>query len=129
MNPWTYLFPVLALLYLAAFFLMGMHRKTPVGKKPPRQPTPPEKNHDRGNVLPMLLLTAVYALAAFWNLGDASAPETYAPMPTNSRVEIRLAEPVQLGRIFCFAGLNTGESDVYILQNDRLYDMSGKRVN
>ena len=120
MYPWTYLFPVIAVLFVGVFFLLGLRGEnfeTQGGKSRLKKPVPASVEKRGGGQWAMLLLTAVYAVVAFSNLGDRAEPERYCVMPTGGQIEITFAEPEPLGRIFYFAGLNTGESDVYILKN------------
>ncbi len=122
MYPWTYLFPVLAAVFVAVFFLMGLHGKdleADSGKsRLKKAPVPPSvKKRTKPSIPGIAALTVVYAVVAFANLGDRSAPETFCQMPTGGRVEVTFAQPENVGRIFYFAGLNTGESDIYILKN------------
>ena len=96
LNPLTYLFPALAVTFVALFFILGLigenydvpNKKSKRGKK--AVPASVEKRTMKP--WPILVLTAVYALIAFLNLGDTSAPETYFPLPNGERVEIRFAD-------------------------------------
>ena len=120
MNPLTYLFPVAAAVFVALFFVLGFRgenleapsRKSRVGER-----VPASVAKRGGGPWGILLLTAVYAAVAFFNLGDTAAPEHYTALETGDRVEITFSEPVDLGRIFYFAGLNTGEIALYAEQN------------
>ena len=121
MNPLTYLFPALAITFVVLFFILGLigenydvpSKKSKRGKK--TVPASVEKRTMKP--WPILVLTAVYALIAFLNLGDASAPETYYALPNGERVEIHFDTEVPLGRVFYFAGLNTGEAQMTIVQD------------
>ena len=92
MNPLTYLFPALAITFVVLFFILGLigenfdapRKKSKRGKK--AVPASVEKRTMKP--WPILVLTAVYALIAFFNLGDTSAPETYYALPNGERVEI-----------------------------------------
>lgn len=116
MNPLTYLFPVAAAVFVLAFFLLGLRGENldrPGKKSRVSKPVPASVAKRGGGILGIVLLTAVYAAVAFSNLGDASSPEHYAALETGSTMEITFAQEVDLGRIFYFAGLNTGEITVY----------------
>ena len=120
MYPWTYLFPVIAVLFVGVFFLLGLRGEnfeTPGGKSRLKKPVPASVAKRGGGSWGMLLLTAVYAVVAFSNLGDRAEPERYCVMPTGGQIEITFAEPEPLGRIFYFAGLNTGETEVCIVRD------------
>ncbi len=62
----------------------------------------------RRDALPMLLLTAVYALSAFWSLGSLAAPETFAQLRAGETVTFSLGEEAEVSRILFYGGLNTG---------------------
>ena len=116
MNPLTYLFPVAAAVFVLAFFLLGLRGENldrPGKKSRVSKPVPASVAKRGGGILGIVLLTAVYAAVAFSNLGDTSSPEHYAALETGSTMEITFAQEVDLGRIFYFAGLNTGEITVY----------------
>ena len=121
MNPLTYLFPALTATFVVLFFILGLigenhdlpRQKSKRGKK--AVPASVEKKTMKP--WPILVLTAVYALIAFLNLGDTAAPETYYALPNEGRVEIRFDSEVPLGRVFYFAGLNTGEAQMTVVQD------------
>ena len=121
MNPLTYLFPALAVTFVALFFILGLigeNFEAPNNKSKRGRRTVPASVEKRAmKPWPILVLTAVYALIAFLNLGDTSAPETYFPLPNGGRVEIRFADEVALGRVFYFAGLNTGDAELTVLRD------------
>ncbi len=120
MNPLTYLFPALAATFAVLFFLFGLigdNFETPsVKSRRGKAPAPASVAKRTGKPWGIVLLTAVYALVAFWNLGDTASPETYCALPNGGRVEIHFAQEVDLGRVFYFAGLNTGEADLAVVQ-------------
>ena len=121
MNPLTYLFPALAITFVVLFFILGLIGENfdqPSKKsKRGRKPVPASVEKRTMKPWPMLVLTAVYALIAFFNLGDAAAPETYYALPNDGRVEIHFDHEVALGRVFYFAGLNTGEAQLAVRQD------------
>ena len=123
LNPLTYLFPALTVTFTVLFFLLGLigeNFEAPSGKSRLGRASAPASVAKRtGRPWGILALTAVYALIAFFNLGDTASPETYYALPDGGRVEIRFAGEVQLGRVFYFAGLNTGEAELTVLQGGR----------
>ena len=81
MNPLTYLFPALTATFVVLFFILGLigenhdlpRKKSKRGKK--AVPASVEKKTMKP--WPILVLTAVYALIAFLNLGDTKTPFEY----------------------------------------------------
>ena len=63
---------------------------------------------ERGDVLPVLLLTAVYAATAFFQLGNLSGPESVAKFRQGDSVEFFYEEPVTLDKVSFFTSLGTG---------------------
>ena len=54
-----------------------------------------------------LLITGVYALTAFWNLGDKTAPQTFVSMAAQT-VEVELPEATPLGDMWIYPGVGQG---------------------
>ncbi len=120
------LFPILLVAGLLCFFCYYIHAMIPrkgtlewidrakdcsgVQKFSFTAPLHPMKKKD---VLPMLLLTVVYALTAFWNLGGTTNPESFLNMKDNETVTFESLEPVTLSRVSYYSGLWTGS---YILE-------------
>lgn len=123
LNPLTYLFPVLAAVFVLACFVFGMrgplldgdHKRSRVGK-----PEVPASVAPRLWARPwaILALTAVYALIAFLNLGNTASPESWYAFQTGESVTFTFDAEEPLDRIFFFCGLNTGEYSVKVTDND-----------
>ena len=62
----------------------------------------------RKDALPLLLLTAVYAFTAFWNLGSFTNPQSFCQLSQGQTVTFTLAEPTAISRVMYYTGLNTG---------------------
>lgn len=62
----------------------------------------------RRDALPLLLLTAVYAVTAFWNLGSFQDPQSFARLRSGESAVIELKQTVSLGSFLYYPGLNTG---------------------
>ena len=62
----------------------------------------------RKDALPLLLLTAVYAFTAFWNLGSFTNPQSFCQLSAGETVTFTLAEPTAISRVMYYTGLNTG---------------------
>lgn len=63
---------------------------------------------ERRDILPMLLLTAVYALTAFFQLGNLSGPESVVKFRQGDSYMFSYAEPVTVDKISFFTSLGTG---------------------
>ncbi len=61
------------------------------------------------DVLPLLLVTAVYAAVAFFNLGDMTAPQSGYSFTQNDMLEFQLEEETELSKLMYYTGLGTGE--------------------
>ena len=62
---------------------------------------------DRQNRLAVMLITVLYAVCAFWNLGNTRSPETFAPMEGRD-VVLRLPEDTVPDRLVLFPGVGQG---------------------
>lgn len=64
---------------------------------------------EKKDALPMLLLTALYAVVAFTGLGSFTNPQTFQPFSQARTVEFALSEEIQLTQVTYYTGLSTGE--------------------
>lgn len=65
------------------------------------------------DVLPLILLVAIYALVAFWNLGSSKAPQSFYTFTTdNSSVVIDLGNSRDISGIMYYSGLYPGDYDL-----------------
>ena len=113
------LLPILTILLLVVFFL-----NLPLGKGcvlPGETPPPGEKNRrgnprpgedrsrrlGRGDALPLGILCLVYALTAFFRLGDMTAPQTFVPMEGQD-VLIELPGDVHISSMMLYPGVGMG---------------------
>ena len=62
---------------------------------------------DRQNRLAVMLITLLYALCAFWNLGNTASPQTFAPMEGRD-VILRLPGSTMPDRLVLFPGVGQG---------------------
>ena len=60
------------------------------------------------DALPLLLLTAVYAVTAFWSLGNTSAPQSFLQLQEGETVTFTARETFSLSRVEYYTGLWTG---------------------
>ncbi len=69
---------------------------------------------ERRDILPLVLIIAVYSVVAFFGLGDKKAPESFCKFEDRgSYVEIELKRETLISRISYYSGLHTGN---YFLQ-------------
>lgn len=113
----TLVFPIVTVICLILFFCY--YRKAAL----PREGTlewismyekPPlrfDKRFPMGkkDIIPMLLITLIYAFVAFWGLGDNEAPQSFHLFEKgNKSAVIELAEETEVGSIMYYTGLWTG---------------------
>lgn len=63
---------------------------------------------ERRDLLPLLLVTAVYAFTAFFQLGDTNAPQTYTVFQYGDSFTFSYAQPVTVDKISYYTSLGTG---------------------
>ena len=63
---------------------------------------------ERGDILPVLLLTAVYAATAFFRLGDFAVPQNPAKLHQGDSCEFSYDQPVTVDKVSYFTSLGTG---------------------
>ena len=130
MNPvhyLVYLFPIATLLALFAFFYWywGTQRAplakrliTPPEEAPREQPrfTFAGRCHPlvRRDAIPILLITAVYAVTAFAHLGSLRAPQSAWDFGSGESATFSLPEAVQVSQLWYYPNLGTGKSQVEI---------------
>ena len=115
-------FLILALTLVFAFFALYLRlfkREDPVadvyeretaGLSYPRRRFPMTKK----DVVPLLIVTIIYAAVAFYGLGDKQAPESFCQYTEKGRyVIIELPEEMPVSRVMYYSGLFTGN---YFLQ-------------
>ncbi len=76
----------------------------------PRQMTLTLKRHPfrRRDVLPMLLITAVYAATAFFRLGDFDVPQTYTVFQQDTSFTFSFSQPVTVDKLSYYTTLGSG---------------------
>ena len=130
MNPvhyLVYLFPIATLLALFAFFYWywGTQRAplakrliTPPEEAPREQPrfTLAGRCHPlvRRDAIPILLITAVYAVTAFAHLGSLRAPQSAWDFGSGESATFSLPEAVQVSQLWYYPNLGTGKYQVEI---------------
>ncbi len=113
------LFPVLAALGLILFFVYYIRCMKPrkgtldwIKRAQTKNDrftfSAPLHKLERKDALPLLLLTVVYALTAFWNLGDFTAPQSFLSMSNGASVNFTAEHTVSISRVEYYTGLWTG---------------------
>ena len=96
----------MAFLLLFFSFLPNLNTcALPVGQSERKEESSDRK---RRNTIAVLAITAVYAAAAFWNLGNTSSPESFLPMAGDSVVLQPLSDTVP-AKLMLFSGVGQGE--------------------
>lgn len=71
--------------------------------------TAPVYPMQRKDTLPLLLITAVYAATAFFQLGSTTAPQSFQEFSDGQVVEFSLNRQIDLAQVAYYPGLGTGE--------------------
>ncbi len=74
---------------------------------PARAPIP--RRTGRRGGLGIAVLTAVYAVAAFWNLGSAHDPQRFCSFEVGESAVLALERETAIGTVWYYPGLSTGE--------------------
>ena len=122
----TLLFPLAFLFFLLAFFsrawtVLFPRRTLPQGGedilpvlRPPMTFSAPLHPMERRDLLPLLLLTAVYAVTAFWHLGSTVAPQSFESLGDREPHVITLSQEVYVTKFRYYPGLGTGKYNLEI---------------
>ena len=132
----TLLFPILTVLLLLCFALTLPDLRRcilPCGEPPAARgrkgrrasaPGLPAADRSRAlgrrDLLPVLAITLVYALTAFFRLGDTAAPQSFVPMEGRS-VEFLLPEGGFPSRILLYPGVGQGEYELSYSEDGESY--------
>ncbi len=117
----AFVWPLFGLLIVAAFFAYYWWCLRPRPRSlewialaeeqsAPRRLTLTLKRHpmERRDALPLLLLTAVYALTAFFQLGDFNAPQSMVKFQQGDSYEFSYDQPVTVDTVSLYTSLGTG---------------------
>lgn len=76
----------------------------------PRQMTLTLKRHpfQKKDVLPMLLVTVIYAVSAFFQLGNTHAPQSYTVFDEDTSISFSYSQVVDVSKISFFTVIGTG---------------------
>ena len=94
---------------------VALQEQTPFSFTLPRHPV------DRRDLLPMLLITAVYAATAFFRLGALSAPQSALDFGEDQTVTISFSQEIHLTKFRYFSNLGTGDYNVEVSQDGRTW--------
>lgn len=98
----TYMFPVLMLLFIVLFYIGCPSLAHTDLRKNPRSA------FCRRDALVLGVIVILYSATAFYNLGDAKAPQTFHHFHNNESVTIDLGAETQVDELMFYSGLNTG---------------------
>ena len=105
----------LAVVFFIYFWKVNLPRKNSLEwiamqEGQPRRLTLTLRRHPmaRKDILPMLLLTAVYAFTAFFQLGNLSAPESYTVFDEETSYTFSYSDVVEVDKLSFFTVIGTG---------------------
>ena len=103
----TYALPITVALFLLVFYagLPLLNRCQLPQRRPGR--------FDRFDALLLGLITALYAIPAFWSLGNTVSPETFFPLEGQT-VTLTLDEPTRPESAMIFAGIGIGGYEMQV---------------
>lgn len=78
---------------------------------------------DKKDSLPLLLLTLLYTLTAFWNLGSTTNPQSYFHFEEETTVTLTLEDSAELYAILYYPALGTGYYTFEVFSNDTWYTL------
>lgn len=119
------IWPVLTLTAIAAFFCYYwrcvLPRKGSLEWTAARRAVPPATTFagrchpmTKADRLPILLITLVYAATAFFQLGNTTAPRSFAGLAGGQTVELALDRQITLTKLMYYPGLGTGRYNLEI---------------
>ena len=76
----------------------------------------------RRDILPMLLITAIYACTAFFQLGNMKNIESTLILHSGDAVSFELAEPTEIGEIRYFSVVGTGQYSLHYTPDGGRWD-------
>ncbi len=126
----TVLFPILTVLLIVCFFLCLPPARDPAPVKGKAKQTKPAKRtkpdapdgpapRGYGESAAVLLVTLLYALAAFSHLGDRSAPQSSVVFSDGDSVVLELDGTYDVSRAMVYSVLGTGSFSFYLSEDGR----------
>ncbi|MCI8762789.1 MAG: hypothetical protein HFF28_08160, partial [Oscillospiraceae bacterium] len=80
--------------------------------------TLPRHPMERSDILPVLLLTAVYAATAFFRLGNMTGPQSVVELQQGDSLAFSYEQPVTVDKISFFTSLGTGSYELEWLDEE-----------
>lgn len=122
MNILTAAFPVITILYLLFFFLYYKKASSPragtlewieMVEKPAFAFNHRRYPMRKKDYIAMTVLTLIYAVVAFWGLGDNTAPQTFYRFEAeDSAILLELEDETDIGEIMYYTGLWKGSYSI-----------------
>ena len=76
----------------------------------------------RKDALPILLITAIYAVTAFFSLGSMKAPQAYCDFADGETVTIQVdGDPLMVSRLWSYSSLGTGGYNLEVSQDGKTW--------
>ena len=123
MNKWTLVFP----LALIAFLLLVFFEYFPLLRKPLDAPTEDKRRWNRRDSLLCLCITLIYAVTAFFGLGNREGIESVCKLEgSGDFVLIELNEPTYIGSIRYYPSLHTGLSYVEFSEDGSFFEAAAE---
>lgn len=126
-RPTAAIFPVVLIGLIVAFFIKYKREMSPrMGTlewiqnfdKPKFSLDGKSYPMERKDLLPLLIILAVYAIVAFTNLGSTKDPQSFYTFEgDNDSVVIDLGEQKEISSIMYYSGLYPGDYDLYYSSN------------
>lgn len=126
-RPTAAIFPVVLIGLIVAFFIKYKREMSPrMGTlewiqnfdKPKFSLDGKSHPMERKDLLPLLIILAVYAIVAFTNLGSTKDPQSFYTFEgDNDSVVIDLGEQKEISSIMYYSGLYPGDYDLYYSSN------------
>lgn len=126
-RPTAAIFPVVLIGLIVAFFIKYKREMSPrMGTlewiqnfdKPKFSLDGKSHPIERKDLLPLLIILAVYAIVAFTNLGSTKDPQSFYTFEgDNDSVVIDLGEQKEISSIMYYSGLYPGDYDLYYSSN------------
>ena len=115
MNILKFGFPILTAFLLAIFFmsLPDLREASGIQRR--------EAGNHRKDVAVCGVITVLYALIAFTNLGVTSSPVSFAQLDEGDAVVLELEKPAPLEKLYVYSGMTVGEYSVSFSENGTEY--------
>ncbi len=119
MSSLTFIFPAAALLLIILFYLgtPSLRRASLESKE--------AKSFCRTDCLVLSLIVILYSIAAFYNLGDTKAPQSFRHFECGDSVTVDLGEDTVVNEILFYSGLNTGKCFVEYSHDGEFFYAAG----